>query len=370
MSETQPEIPAKEATNEIGETEKNEPIKTDEPINQPANEQATKPASDVLPPHLQGQVVDNGTIEGEDEQMNVDESEPVSEAAPNPEDPRPNALLLLGVNTLNTKEIKWYIDHYIRPDYSFQTRDKYTQFSYKLEWVNDNSLNIVFTSKEKGAEGAQEALKLLTDESIDADSIPSTQERIARTFVRGEDDEQANNDNSNNPEPEQIIMSVRQSLYGDKKVKNARVYSRYYLLHGEPERTERMPAARNRYRGRRYGYRAHGKDLITGEELAEPPRRDSREYSPRRGGDDREDDLFAGRNFRDVWRPEDDNRGRRGGRRSRRRRRGRYDEDDLYYRSSRDDERDIARRRQADKEDLFPDFFKKGNEEKQDEEMK
>ena len=35
-----------------------------------------------------------------------------------------------------------------------------------------------------------------------------------------------------------IELIIRQSFQSDRKVKNAREYSRYYLIHGEPERTK------------------------------------------------------------------------------------------------------------------------------------
>ncbi|EIF47746.1 hypothetical protein AWRI1499_2355 [Brettanomyces bruxellensis AWRI1499] len=198
-------------------------------------------------------------------------------------------------------------------------------------------------------------------------------------------------------------------------------------MHGEPDRAERMPAARER-RARWNGYEPrlageHAEDLITGEKVAEeellgdragsfrpvPARGDDREddlfsYRGRRGRDveyraengdyrngdeyggyrdnrgdyrddrgyrneyrddyDRRDAGYRDNGFRDTWRPSDERSSR--GERRRRRRRGRgRDRGDLFdaYRTSRDE--DHSRRNRADEEDLFPDFFKRKQEQTQ-----
>jgi len=397
-----------QAVSQIDESIRTNSQKPEETISS-LSQQPAEASETGLPPHLQVQQQQDGGDIGVIETNDVKEAE-------NPEEPRLNALLLKGVNSLDTRAIKYYIDHYVRPDYSFKNKEKYAKFNYKLEWVNDESVNIVFTSREEADEGAQEALQILTDESIEqSEALSTTDERVAKPFVR-EADEGKKNDKEGDDEMDDdaansVQLSIRQSLKGDRKVKNARVYSRYYLLHGEPDRAERMPGARER-RGRGYSYEprgasGRGEDLITGEKLGDEellgdrvksfrpiaaqadvyrPGRDDRgddlfsdrerrdryrdvddmdvDYRDRRYGDDRSRDRgyrddrgYREDRFRDTWRPSDERESRSERRRRRRRERGR-ERGDLFdpYRTSRDEER--SRRDKADEEDLFPDFFK------------
>ncbi|GME76659.1 unnamed protein product [Ambrosiozyma monospora] len=64
-----------------------------------------------------------------------------------------------------------------------------------------------------------------------------------------------------------VHLVIRQSFYGDRKVKNAKVYSKYYLIHGEPGREQRLPGANTRHRHDydRGAAKPTTKDLITGE---------------------------------------------------------------------------------------------------------
>lgn len=398
--------------------------KPDEATASVSEQQAANEApSTGLPPHLQ---VQDGQQSADIGMQGTGEAEETE----NLQEPRPNALLLKGVNSLDTRAIKYYIDHYVRPDYSFNNRDKYARFAYRLEWVNDESVNVVFISRDEGEQGAQEALQILTDESIEQpETLSATDERVAKPFVR----EKGAKEETGEDTADNVQLTVRQSLKGDRKVKNARIYSRYYLMHGEPDRAERMPAARER-RARGNGYEPrlageHAEDLITGEKVAEEELLGDRAGSfrpvPARG-DDREDDLFSYRGrggrddeyraengdyrngdeygdyrddrgnyrdrgdyrddrgyrneyrddygrrdagyrdngFRDTWRPSDERSSR--GERRRRRRRGRgRDRGDLFdaYRTSRDE--DHSRRSRADEEDLFPNFFKRKQEQTQ-----
>ncbi|GME85820.1 unnamed protein product [Ambrosiozyma monospora] len=205
-----------------------------------------------LPPHLQGQPEGIDQIQGNDlyqQQSHLQDQQQQREQDllqdPTVNDPRPNALLLKGVDSLDTKAIKLYIDSILKPDYDFNDREKYAKFNYKLEWVNDESINIVFDQPD----GALEALQLLsfvepTPEQQDQNqaniglqsvqepeekqepnlikpslNIPNTQERAAQPYkkVRMPNEEKSTQDS--------VHLVIRQSFYGDRKVKNAKVYS-------------------------------------------------------------------------------------------------------------------------------------------------
>ncbi|VEU22024.1 DEKNAAC103002 [Brettanomyces naardenensis] len=306
----------------------------------------------MLPPHLQYQQPE-GTEQTElpeqselPEQGTLPEQSTLPEQTEPPEqdptEPRPNALYLRGVESLDTRAIKGYVDSYIKPDYTFAEREKYAKFNYKLEWVNDDSINIVFLAGEDAPEGAQTALRLLTDESADIETLEPTAERTARPYLKEATNEEATATIA--PQPEHIDLTIRQSFYGDRKVKNARIYSRYYLLHGEPDRTERAPAARDRMRGKSFGYHDYSRDLITGEEHEPELISGGGERTSYRDVYEPSNDRWDHDRYRDTYRPE-------GGRSRRRGRRGAN-----KYRSSRDDD---GRRRKADEDDLFPDFFKR-----------
>lgn len=201
---------------------------------------------------------------------------------------RPEALFLRGVDELSPRNIKLYIDRYVKPDYSFANKDKYESLNYKIEWINDTSLNIVFNDLES----ATIALERLSLELKDT----ATDERPAKEYV-------------NEPNEDKTAqLYVRLSFSYDKKIKNARVYSRYYLLNGEPESKDRpndyyVNFKKNRYRERESRYaRDEEPDLITGEVKPvkeAPPSKPleerlgirSRQNRRRRNRDD-EEDLF------------------------------------------------------------------------------
>lgn len=60
----------------------------------------------------------------------------------------PNSLHLSGVDDLSTEQIKEYIDLHIRPGYSFTNRSKYAYLEYRINWINDHEVNIVFDHNE------------------------------------------------------------------------------------------------------------------------------------------------------------------------------------------------------------------------------
>ncbi|KAG0684645.1 hypothetical protein C6P40_001643 [Pichia californica] len=54
------------------------------------------------------------------------------------------SLHLTGVDNLSTTQIKKYIDAHIKPNYSYNTREKYAHLTYSFQWINDSEVNISF----------------------------------------------------------------------------------------------------------------------------------------------------------------------------------------------------------------------------------
>lgn len=262
-----------------------------------------------------------------------------------------SSLHLKGVDTLSTIQIKKYLDLHIRPGFCFENRHKFAYLDYKINWINDSELNVVFNHKQKpdttvdlksdifeelkggetaaevnledikelkydSSKGALDAIMLLTDfdnirneheefaqlsiadQFAAVDQAPKLEERKCwdlvldnngkviktkaaevfyktfRNVVLGEPLESDESEGAGLKESTQeefpedfrvIQLEVRFSTNKDKKVKNAREYSRYYLINGEPDLAERLPPAEEnshpKYRNK------YKKDIITGEEL-------------------------------------------------------------------------------------------------------
>ncbi|KAH3684197.1 hypothetical protein WICPIJ_004840 [Wickerhamomyces pijperi] len=127
---------------------------------------------------------------------------------------RADSLHLKGVDKLSTSSIKEYVQRYI------------SNQEFKIEWINDSSLNIVFDS----AKIASEALTTLTREYEDK-LLEPTVERDARVFSKSEPD---------------VELAIRIAKTTDKKVKNASDSSRYYMYN---------PEERVRYKNDRINYK-------------------------------------------------------------------------------------------------------------------
>ena len=117
-----------------------------------------------------------------------------------------------------------------------------------VQWIDDTSANIIYKTKEAAREGI---LKLT--------SQPTTSEEVAANPF---DLRQAKSLASR---PASMLM-VRVAQAGDRKKKNARDASRYYLMHPDEDPTERMrrefangrgPRGDGEYRRRRYDDREH-----------------------------------------------------------------------------------------------------------------
>jgi hypothetical protein len=129
--------------------------------------------------------------------------------------PRPTALFLHGVDDMSTKEISSYCHH---------------ADLVKVEWINDSSCNLAFTTQEQ----AQEALKeLVVDKDQDVNHLQLTP---AKPFV--------------NEDGESFSLFIRISTDEDIKERGARERSRYYKIHG----TENENISKERKESRKEHY--------------------------------------------------------------------------------------------------------------------
>jgi hypothetical protein len=127
-----------------------------------------------------------------------------------------------GVDDLSTADVKGFADeHYPSVYYN------------KIEWIDDTSANIVYSS----ADAALEALEAFSVDT-NAATIPPLTERIAKKL-------------STHPE---IDLVVRQSKTTDVKKPRAHEASRYYLMNPDKDPRER----RKQRVGKRYGREERG----------------------------------------------------------------------------------------------------------------
>lgn len=217
---------------------------------------------------------------------------------------RPQALYLKGVDNLSTDDIKSFVDYYVNTTIN-QTEDKveYEQvqdpISFKVEWINDTSVNIVFHTHEI----ALQALGKLTTVDVQFDNINEYIHDIVQSrqtkpyaasipfknqqslFKRLDIIKDVSQENSEMEEDDSdVVIHIRQSFDSDKKVKNAKEYSRYYLLHGEPERKRFYKNKRENNIDRRSARRRSEEDLFA-DKLKQVGKRDL----------DDDEDLFADR---------------------------------------------------------------------------
>lgn len=226
---------------------------------------------------------------------------------------RPEAIVLKGVDTLATDNINAYVDYYINYNVitleetpenkvKYEPVDFEDQLTFRIEWINDTAVNIVFQTHEQ----AKTALNKLSITSInpalnepqqflpflDPSNISSlVQEREAKPYQPiiefqkqtslanrlGVQSATNGTDETMDTDETSLVLYTRISFQSDKKVKNAASYSRYYLLHGEPER-----APRQKYRKRKPD-RKYERDYKDDDDL----------FADKLRKDDIEDDLFA-----------------------------------------------------------------------------
>lgn len=228
---------------------------------------------------------------------------------------RPEALRLNGVDNLSTEEIKSYVDYYLnyttsrneeldKIEYNQIPFDE--QITFRVEWIDDSNVNVVFKTNQDNLR----ALRQLSRDPIEIDDNDSTfineviQERRAKDYnpiiafrssqslsnrlglkEKAKDDEQEGmiEDESS------IELRIRQSFQLDRKVKNASQYSRYYLIHGEPERPRR---SRSIHRHRRREPEILAKKEEEQEDLFADKLKQGRSSS-RKQAIEEEEDLFA-----------------------------------------------------------------------------
>ncbi|ODV83605.1 hypothetical protein CANARDRAFT_19316 [[Candida] arabinofermentans NRRL YB-2248] len=202
-----------------------------------------------LPPHLQND-------DDDQQQQQIEDIPTTDEVKHSPTDIKYDSLYLRGVEELNTRDIKLYLDKLITPNLTFKNKDEYIRFKYKINWINDDSINIVFEHEES----VIDALKLIIKDNDDITDLKITvdnnHERECKDYF-----------NSNGELIENIKLFTRFSLFNDQKVKNSKNYSRYYLIHGEPnefERGKRYQRGNDTRRRRGGNYRNDDDDLLVG----------------------------------------------------------------------------------------------------------
>ncbi|KUI71653.1 Uncharacterized protein C16C4.16c [Cytospora mali] len=191
-------------------------------------------AADV--PMEEAEIVD--IIVGDDQQEEGEIEEAVNDEPPNDESQHviPNKIHIRGLDVIDENQLKSYVTSHVGG-----------KGADRVEWVDDTSANLVFSSDS----AAEEALKLLvTVEIVDATQLPPLEVLPAQPF----------------PERPDVALQVRFAVESDKKAKNAAQRSRFYLLHPEwdPETEEgrrRREGRDRRYRDRedRGGYRRNGR---------------------------------------------------------------------------------------------------------------
>lgn len=254
-----------------------------------------------------------------------------------PETLRPEALHVNGVDNLSTEDLQSFVDYYLNFDKIGE--DEYREVElpiwFRIQWIDDSNVNVVFKTHEDAAEGLR-ALSIsgsATDEEIqefsqeyvssiiqerETKSYAPTiafhkyQKRLSEEKDLFEDKKQQEEEASTGMDEDDsaVVLYIRQSLQSDRKVKGAAAYSRYYLLHGEPDREERRRTARPERPARERGGYSRDEDDDT--DLF------ANKLQQKETVQEEEDDLFAWRlRERSPERNPEKRGGRRGGRRGR-----------------------------------------------------
>ncbi|KAF2100936.1 hypothetical protein NA57DRAFT_55008 [Rhizodiscina lignyota] len=149
-------------------------------------------------------------------------------------DAAPDKVFIWGLDDLTTEDIERFVSEYYP-----------TEHFVKVQWINDQSANIIYTDSE----AATQALIAFTDDSqVDLASIQPREARRAKPL-------------SWRDTPGD--WTVRQATVADKKVPRAREQSRFYLMNPDKdpkERRERNDARRDErgdYKRRRFDDREH-----------------------------------------------------------------------------------------------------------------
>ena len=239
---------------------------------------------------------------------------------------RPDAVHVRGVDNLSTAEIEAFVNLYLNHDYE---SPEYVVLGepilFRVQWIDDLNANVIFkthadalialqrlSEEWPGVENStgnavaesplfsQEYLAALVEERrarLYAASIPFFRhQKHLKELAEGQDlfeAKKAEIEEQKATEMEEdgssVVLYIRQALQSDRKVKNAAAYSRYYLLHGEPDRTKPRP---RREAGEERGRGAYAREEDDGQDLFAEKIKSTTE---KKRADDIEEDLFASR---------------------------------------------------------------------------
>lgn len=261
------------------------------------------------------------TLDDEKEQENKLKQQAITiNVNGSPETIRPEAIHIRGVDNLSTDDIKAYVDYYINYNVTESMDDEapvYEQLPYdeqshfRVQWINDESVNLAFKTHAEAA-AALAKLSVFAGPQLDGQEPPSelTEEYVAQLVQEREGkpysaienfkkqislasrlgDKNGEASTNDDEGPRTVEFFLRLSFQSDRKVKNASAYSRYYLFHGEPDRS--APLYRNRERRGRG--RGGNKDRSRGgRQKEEEPDLFAERLDHRSRAE--EDDLFADR---------------------------------------------------------------------------
>lgn len=210
----------------------------------------------------------------------------------NTETLRPEALHLRGVDNLSTSDITNFVDYYLNYDDNngeYTKKDEYVTF--RVQWIDDSRATVVFKTHEDAWKGLNHISISGNETENPGDDLSQEyvasiiQEREAKPYnktlaflkhvadlkaqTEGHDlfekklekkkEEAENMDEDDSA----IVLYCRQATQLDRKVKNAAAYSRYYLLHGEPDRyrpLRRRERSERTERGKTDSYRPAKKE--------------------------------------------------------------------------------------------------------------
>lgn len=250
---------------------------------------------------------------------------------------RPEAIHLRGVDSFATDDIKNYVDYYINYECvgdAFKALAE--QKRYRVQWIDDSNANLVFRTHEDAVAAMRALLEDPSDISADNNQMEEIDgfgaaelmedasaeqpalapeyvaqlltERVTKLFSQTLElkkyllsQKQESEDLFNTKKAEKdaievekleqegpsVVLHMRMAVRSDQKVENAAAYSRYYLLHGEPDRSRRPRQERGGDgRGQYQRDRADEGDLFL-EKLAS--------YEQWKAREEIEEDLFADR---------------------------------------------------------------------------
>lgn len=188
---------------------------------------------------------------------------------------RPEALHLKGVDNLSTDDIKAFVDYYVnyrQEDGKFVPNDP--PHTFRVQWVDDLKVNVVFKTHEDAKLALDQLSIFANSDPVMAPEGELTQEYVSeiiqereakpyspsialhkylkeleklatpqedRDLFEQKKETVEQQRNEMDEDESSVVLYVRLAFQSDRKVKNAAAYSRYYLLHGEPDRTKPRP---------------------------------------------------------------------------------------------------------------------------------